>query len=787
MKRTFLLAPVLFLALLLAASVSFALDLTLVDAVFVRSTGTPVTVSKTFPSVEGQMVVYVTTGSERHAELDQSSVSAITVNGFPLFDSGDFDHHAGALKKILTVVSGQNELTVTMKGKPGSQVRVQISQQIDADAAAIVGPAGGRVTTASRPGAEVVIPEGALSDLAVITIKGTGETGVTGRVYDFSSTIDPFLKPVTVALSYDPSTLPSNITEPDLTLYTGNAFAQLLRPVAVDLTNHAVTLRTAHFTTCAIGAYQRTGVSINQLSSAAGFRMPIGDGRTMKKLESCGANGSTQDLGAKLSLLRIDAFSNGYPKITFNRNDAGNRWIVGAAFNRDRYLTDYTKGTLAPYGAYNPGEDWYVWGKDATGNPVHAVADGVVVFKQRQWAESSKNRDKSVGFGNVTIIAHQLASGDIAASVYGYLKDTSPCAPGSAVKEGDVIGLIDDAGRCTGGHLHFELARGYQPKTNAQDAVEYLLKIDPQTGEIKVPVRVIKREGKVTREDGWHWPQSDSDFIQKNYYNPSPFIQSYDPYNPHPVVTPVIAMSPTSGPPGSVLAESGTGFTSNGIVILHYKGPDGTELPTLSITADGSGQFGTTYTLPADQPAGIYTWWAIDSTTALKSNVVSYEIKSVIVPDAEIFYDLVNLGNGIWQYTYTIRNNNVVDFFGGLSWFTTFFPADTDASGKPLYSNIAAAGTLPYNWRAQVFDPFNPSARDPRGMYGCSSDANVLQDPSGKPYRLETPVLPGNTLGGFTVTFMYGGSGTLGPQEFRIADLNSGQTILIGMTKPRIP
>ncbi len=272
---------------------------------------------------------------------------------------------------------------------------------------------------------------------------------------------------------------------------------------------------------------------------------------------------------------------------------------------------------------------------NAAGRPVHAVADGIVVFNQRQWAYSSTTPDKTVGLGNIIIIAHKLANGDIAASVYGHLEAVSPCALGSSVKEGDVIGLIDD-GQDWYDRLHFELAKGYKPKTDGQDAVEYLFRVNPATGEIKVPVRVLKRYGSVIREEGWYAPQDDSDFIQKNYYNPSPFIQSYspiDPINPHPIVTPpVVAMSPTSGPAGTVMTESGTGFTPSGFVVLHYKKPDGMELPTLSITADANGHFGTTYTLPADQPAGVYTWWAIDSTTALKSNEVSFEIRNTPPP-----------------------------------------------------------------------------------------------------------------------------------------------------------
>ena len=42
---------------------------------------------------------------------------------------------------------------------------------------------------------------------------------------------------------------------------------------------------------------------------------------------------------------------------------------------------------------------------------------------------------------------------------------------------------------------------------------------------------------------------------------------------------------------------------------------------------DSIGHFEISYTAPLNKPAGGYTWWAIDNTTGMKSNEVTYRIE----------------------------------------------------------------------------------------------------------------------------------------------------------------
>ncbi|MEI6262874.1 MAG: hypothetical protein WCR46_23615, partial [Deltaproteobacteria bacterium] len=89
---------------------------------------------------------------------------------------------------------------------------------------------------------------------------------------------------------------------------------------------------------------------------------------------------------------------------------------------------------------------------------------------------------------------------------------------------------------------------------------------------------------------------------------------------------PVISQSPTSGPPGTTFSESGTGFLGNGKATLHFRKPDGTEYPTQTIDTYSDGKFSINYTAPPNKEPGVYTWWAIDRSTGVKSNDISYEI-----------------------------------------------------------------------------------------------------------------------------------------------------------------
>jgi len=94
------------------------------------------------------------------------------------------------------------------------------------------------------------------------------------------------------------------------------------------------------------------------------------------------------------------------------------------------------------------------------GTPVHATADGTVLFA------GQLARDRSAAwwrFGNLVILRH----GDRFVTIYGHC-DTVGVRNGQAVRKGDVLATVGNSGWSVSPHLHYEIRRrtgelGYVP------------------------------------------------------------------------------------------------------------------------------------------------------------------------------------------------------------------------------------------------------------------------------------------------------------------------------------
>ena len=91
-------------------------------------------------------------------------------------------------------------------------------------------------------------------------------------------------------------------------------------------------------------------------------------------------------------------------------------------------------------------------------------------------------------------------------------------------------------------------------------------------------------------------------------------------------VNPTIAMSPMSGPPGTVFVEWGTGFTPNSTATLYFPKYDGINNGSTQVSIDATGHFEITYPSGSNKPKGSYSWYAIDGPTGKKSNTVTFVI-----------------------------------------------------------------------------------------------------------------------------------------------------------------
>lgn len=114
------------------------------------------------------------------------------------------------------------------------------------------------------------------------------------------------------------------------------------------------------------------------------------------------------------------------------------------AFDRDRFRWPVQGSVISGFGMRNGNRHDGVDIKASSGTPIHAAADGDVVF-------SGNLR----GYGNLIIIRHE----DRYYTTYGH-NSKNMVSVGKHVKEGDLIALVGATGRATGPHLHFEVRLG---------------------------------------------------------------------------------------------------------------------------------------------------------------------------------------------------------------------------------------------------------------------------------------------------------------------------------------
>jgi len=92
-----------------------------------------------------------------------------------------------------------------------------------------------------------------------------------------------------------------------------------------------------------------------------------------------------------------------------------------------------------------------------------------------------------------------------------------------------------------------------------------------------------------------------------------------------PSLKPRVSVYPSSGAPGTKFYVQWEGFTPNSTLTSHLQKPDGTEFPTKKFSTDSKGQ--ASHTIDSTGfSLGVYTLWAIDDATGIRTNTVSFTI-----------------------------------------------------------------------------------------------------------------------------------------------------------------
>lgn len=145
---------------------------TLPATAFTRSTGAPTAQSITFPGAGGPAVLYVRNGTA--SGDNRVSSATVILNGAVVISPDKFNRQVAEI--TLPIAAKEvNSLEVTLASGPGGSITLQVVENVEADAAALVGPPGGslEVTDSASPlvGLKVVLPPQALDSWKVIRAK----------------------------------------------------------------------------------------------------------------------------------------------------------------------------------------------------------------------------------------------------------------------------------------------------------------------------------------------------------------------------------------------------------------------------------------------------------------------------------------------------------------------------------------------------------------------------------------------------------------------------------------
>ncbi|OPL16014.1 MAG: hypothetical protein AVO38_01780 [delta proteobacterium ML8_D] len=261
MKR-FCCIALLFLLFAFFIGAAWAVEITVFGPEeYVRTSGKLDSYSDIFPGLEGTGKLVVTNGDESGEH--RISSAKIEINGSPVLGPGNFNQWVDRIEVPLTL-RDENSISVTLESKPGSFLTVQVVQEVEAEAAEVVGPDGGEIEivdpASTLEGVVLDIPAGALASNQIITISAArdlppfeeGNHGIGPGI-----SLEPngltFDIPVTVTVTYSDESLDANniVDEESIKLYLLDETLGIwiAEDSAVDHANNSVTAELSHFST----------------------------------------------------------------------------------------------------------------------------------------------------------------------------------------------------------------------------------------------------------------------------------------------------------------------------------------------------------------------------------------------------------------------------------------------------------------------------------------------------------------------------------------------------------
>ena len=185
---------------------------------YVRSTGTPVTVTNTF-SVQNpntQYTLHLQNGGLQDDTTDFVSSTIVTVNGVVVISQNDLNQNTSALDRAVQLNAGTNTIAVEVHGKPGGQIAITILG-VDTDLPVIHASAAPPANAASWNNTPVTVSytcSDATSGIAscaspaTVSTEGAGQV-ITGSAVDRAG--NSASASVTLNIDFTPPTISSSL------------------------------------------------------------------------------------------------------------------------------------------------------------------------------------------------------------------------------------------------------------------------------------------------------------------------------------------------------------------------------------------------------------------------------------------------------------------------------------------------------------------------------------------------------------------------------------------------
>jgi len=125
MRKFILYANMIVLLFFLATNLT-ADVVTVFEHTYVRETGSPITQTDTFPGIKGLATIRVTNGGLEGADNEKVSSADIVLNEETIIDSSNFNQNVEVVEVEKTLDGKINTIEVTVKGKPGGALTVQV-------------------------------------------------------------------------------------------------------------------------------------------------------------------------------------------------------------------------------------------------------------------------------------------------------------------------------------------------------------------------------------------------------------------------------------------------------------------------------------------------------------------------------------------------------------------------------------------------------------------------------------------------------------------------------------